>query len=183
MKCITLVGIVALLFSIVAYADSTLTVLGGKAVSNSIVDEKSPAWSIEQETPIKYGTWLFGYLNEGHKQSGGCVTNPETNTTSGCYGGDKRDGIYAQYKMLYQLTHAVETFVSVGPYFTATTITQDDGIHYRDSYSMAGLATAGVKVALNTNWSATARWNHVIFARDYKDADVFMFGVGYHPNW
>ena len=169
MKYKTLVSVVAIFLSVNVYADPTISVSGGRAVSNSISDEHSTAWEVEQETPTKYGTWLFGYLNEGHQ--------------SNSYGGDKRDGIYAQYEVPYRLTHTIHTSFAVGPYFTATTITDPDGIHYRDSYSTALLGTVGIKYSLNEKWSALFKWNHVIFAPRNKDADVFLIGVGYTPDY
>lgn len=168
--------LLAVLFSTATLADdfftkpSTITVFGGKSVSNSISDQKSNAWGLEQETPTRLGgAALFGYLNEGHKLNQ--------------YGGDKRDGVYLQAKFPYQLTHSVQTFFAAGPYYTATTITDPDGVHYRDSYCLSFLATAGVKVNLTEKWSTQARWAHVIFAPNNKDADVFLIGVGYTPNW
>lgn len=163
--------VVALLFSINVYADpsdpgSTISVFVGQAVSNSVSDEKSRAWGIEQETRTRdTGTWLFGYLNEGHQL------------------GDKRDGIYAQLKIPHALTHRMETSIAVGPYYTATTITEPDGVHYRDSYCTSLLASASIKYALGEHWSTQFRWSHVMFAPENKDADVFVWAIGYYPVW
>ena len=165
----TLLVILALLFSMKAIAApesrSTISVCGGTTVSNSIKDEKSHAWCIEQETPTSRGTWLFGYLNEGHLH------------------GDKRDGIYALYKFPHNLTPRVETSVAAGPYYTATTVTEADGVEYRDVYCLSLLATAGVKVALDDNWSTQFRWSHAMFTRNNRhDTDVFAIHVGYKPK-
>lgn len=167
MKAILLV-LASLLVSFSAFADSgsTISVFSGRAVSNSISDEKSRAWGIEQETPTRFGIWQFGYLNEGHQH------------------GDKRDGIYALIKAPYMLTKKVETSAAAGPYYTATTITEKDGIHYRDAYHTSLLATAGIKYLLDSHWDAQFRWSHVMFTRQNKhDADVFLFAVGYTPSW
>lgn len=156
-----------LLFSSVANAesDSAISLFLGRAVSNSITDGKSRAWGVEQETPTRLGTWLFGYLNEGHQN------------------GDKRDGIYALIKAPYALTRRVETSIAVGPYYTATTITDPDGIRYRDEYCASLLASANVKYSLTDHWSTLFRWSHVMFAPHNKDADVFTVAIGYWPVW
>lgn len=157
--------VVSQLFSVNVYADGTVWLSAGVGVSNSVTDERSRAWSVEQETPTHLGTWLFGYLNEGHKK------------------GDKRDGIYALLKAPYVLTNKVETSIAVGPYYTATTITDPDGIHYRDAYCMSLIASAGVKYSLNDRWATQFKWSHVMFAPNNKDADVFIVAVGYRPDW
>ena len=141
----------------------TLYVFSGQAVSNSVTDEHSPAWNIEQETPTVHGVWNFGYLNEGHQLH------------------DKRDGIYALYKFPYQFAPRVETAFAIGPYFTATTVTDRDGINYQDHYSWAALAAASVKYKLDKHWSLQGKWDHVLYATRNKDADIFLVGIGYTP--
>lgn len=166
MKAFLLVLLLLISFNAFADSEATISVLGGTAVSNSVKDEKSRAWGVEQETPTRFGLWQFGYLNEGHQH------------------GDKRDGIYALMKAPYALTSRVETSVAAGPYYTATTITEVDGIHYRDAYHTSLLATAGIKYSLDSHWDAQFRWSHVMFTRQNKhDADVFVFAVGYRPPW
>lgn len=151
-----------LLFPSLAFAanGAEINVYGGKAISNSIADTSSRAWGIEQETPTSFGTWVFGYLNEGHQN------------------GDKRDGIYALPKFSYQLNEKLETSIAIGPYFTATTITEPDGVHYQDKYRFAGLGFAKVKYSLSESWAAFGAWGHVMYRRDNKDADVFVLGLG-----
>jgi hypothetical protein len=158
MKKIILLG--CLLAPTLAFAGgASLYVCGGRAVSNSVSDTKSNAWCVAQETPTSFGTWDFGYLNEGHQL------------------GDKRDGIYALPKFAYQLTKNVETSVAIGPYFTATTITEPDGVHYQDKYRWAALGFAKVKYSMNDSWSMFGEWGHVMYRRDNKDADLFLFGL------
>ena len=164
MKKIIVLG--CLLAPTLAFADgASLYVCGGKAVSNSVTNAKSNAWCIGQETPTKIGTIDFGYLNEGHQ------LDPIANVE------DKRDGVYALYKFAYQLTRSVETSVSLGPYFTSTTITESDGVHYQDKYRFAGLGFAKVKYDLGNSYSAFGEWGHVMYRRDNKDADIFTFGI------
>ncbi len=139
---------------------ATMTVYGGRAVSNSITDVHSNAWGVEQET----GAWNFGYLNEGHQR------------------GDKRDGIYAMRKFSYQFAKRITTSFAIGPYFTATTETASDGINYQDHYSWAALADASMRYRIDNNWSLTGRWAHVLYAARNKDADVFLIGFGYSPE-
>jgi hypothetical protein len=145
---------------------ATIYVLGGHTVSNSVSDEHSKAWGIEQSTPTKYGLWDFGYLNEGHMD------------------GDKRDGIYAMREFVYQFSPRIKTSFAIGPYFTATTLTQDDEVHYIDHYSWAVLAGASVKYRVDGHWSLMGRWNHVLYADQNKDSDIFLIGAGYTPmSW
>lgn len=166
MKAVLLAVLFLISFNAFADSASTISVLGGTAVSNSVQDEKSHAWGVEQETPTAhYGTWLLGYLNEGHQL------------------GDKRDGIYAQFKAPYQFASRVETSVSAGPYYTATTVTERDGIHYRDVYCLSLLASANVKYSLDEHWSTQFRWSHVMFTRENRhDADVFAVLLSYKPG-
>jgi len=147
--------VMCLLFSISAHADNgTFYVMGGDDVSNSVTDVKSKAWGVEEQTT----SYNFGYLNEGHQL------------------GDKRDGIYAMRRFSEQITQNVQTSFGIGPYFTATTVTQTDGIHYVDHYRWVALANATVTYTHN-EYSVMARWNHVLYAAS-KDSDVFMVGVG-----
>lgn len=138
-----------------------LTIFTGTSISNSVTDEHSTAWGVEQLTKTKYGLYEFGYLNEGHQ------------------GHDKRDGIYALYKFPNQLTERLETSFSIGPYFTSTTITEPNEIDYQDHYSWALLGNASVKYKIDSHWSLQARWGHVIYAVRNKDADLFLLGAGY----
>lgn len=143
--------------------EATFYVFNGQSVSNSITDAHSLAWGLEQETPTRIGVWDFGYVNEGHK------------------GQDKRDGIYAMYQFPYKFTPSLTTSFAIGPYFTATTITDPDGVHYQDHYSWAGLAAASAEYSLTKHWRLQGRWAHVIYDQKNKDADLFLIGVGYTP--
>ena len=156
---------ILLAWGIPAHAASRIEFLGGVSVSNSISDQHALGWSIEQQTPTQFGTWNFGYLNEGHM---------------GKYG-DKRDGIYAMRKFSYPFTENIQTSFAIGPYFTSTTITQPDGIHYRDTYRWDLLAGATVRYRLTDNLGLMARWNHVIFAAS-KDSDIFLIGFSVRGN-
>lgn len=158
--------IVIVVSSATAYEFETATLYAfrGVSVSNSVTDQKSGAWSLEQKTPTRYGTWLFGYLNEGSKES------------------DKRDGIYALRNFNYQFSPSFETSFATGPYFTATTITEQNKLNYQDHYSWAGLAEASANYALNKQLSLQVRWGHVIYAEQNKDADLFLFGIGFIPT-
>lgn len=171
MKRLALIGTIALaaILSTPAFARDGISVLAGRAVSNSITDQKSTAWNVEQETPTRYGTWLFGYLNEGHQLNQ--------------FGGNKRDGIYAQYQMSYELSPHIKTSFDLGPYFTANTITEPDGIHYHDAYGTALLATAEVEVKLAEKVDFVTKWDHALYTPQHKDADIFLFGFEYHPTW
>ena len=141
-------------------APASLYVFGGEAVSNSISDLKSRSWGVEQQTD----KWSLGYVNEGHQN------------------GDKRDGIYAQLRFPYQFSKDVVTAFSLGPYFTATTITEPDGIHYQDHYSWAAIASASVTYAVTERVSTQLRWSHVLYADQNKDADIFLIGTGFTPK-
>jgi hypothetical protein len=159
-----ILGVVLLFFSLTAVAeDATIFISVGTSVSNSVKDTKSNAWGVEQETPTSWGIWKFGYLNEGHKH------------------GDKRDGIYGLYKIPYRFTEKIETSFSIGPYFTATTVTAPDGIHYRDAYCWSALPRAEVKYNITENYKIAASWSHVLYARNNQDADVFLISIGYTP--
>jgi len=169
MKKIIVVGAslgLGLMFATAVFAADvpTLTVFGGRAVSNSVSDLKSNAWGVEQETPTKLGMWDFGYVNEGHQN------------------GDKRDGICAMKAFDYQFAPKVQTSFAVGPYFTATTITAADGNHYQDHYRWAALASARVKYNVTEHWSVTGNRSHVLYRAGNKDADLFLIGVGYSPS-
>lgn len=143
-----------------ATADS-LMIYGGKAVSNSITDQKAAAWGIEQVTNTKLGKWQFGYVNEGH------------------IGWDKRDGIYALPRWSSHLTNNLITSFGIGPYLSATTVTQPDGIHYIDHYRWDVLGTATVDYSLTTNYYISARWGHTMYTSS-KDTDLFLLGIGYN---
>lgn len=156
--------LVLLFLSPSAFAtEPTLTYFSGRAVTNSINDESAEAFSVEQETPIAKTTWLFGYLNEGHKDN------------------DKRDGLYAAYKLPYQFTKKFETSFALGPYFTANTLIKGDN-QYEQKYYFVGLTVASLKYQLTDNWSVQGRWSHVIFSPANRDADVFLFGIGFSPS-
>lgn len=166
----SLMLVASLLFTSGAYAavdDATLWVMGGTAVSNSVTDVKSRAWGVYQETPTNYGRWDLGYLNEGHQ------------------GLDKRDGIFAMYDAQFKLNSKVRTSFAFGPYFTATTVTEPDGVNYHDAYRTDLLAKASIKYSLAAHWALEAGWWHVLYsANDLKnhargDADVFTGAVGY----
>jgi len=151
-----------LLYAQEATAD-TLMVYGGKAISNSITDQKAAAWGIEQVTKTKYGTWNLGYINEGHIKW------------------DKRDGIYALPRWSADLTDHLKTSFGIGPYLSATTITQPDGIHYIDHYRWDILGTATVDYTFSKQYVVSARWGHTMYTGS-KDTDLFLFGVGYRFN-
>ena len=182
--------IVALMVSASAFA-STISIFGGKSISNSLSDEKSNAWGVEQEVIFSKGrVWQFGYLNEGHK--------PST--------GDKRDGLYAMYKLPYNLTERLVTSFSAGPYFTATTIgdqstsvstlncdcsfngstttTINNQGAYHDSYHLSLLTSVATRYYVTPLVDVELRWNHVMFtkgslSRPNTDADVFLAAIGY----
>jgi hypothetical protein len=184
-----LVAAMLLVISVGASA-ATVSVLGGKSVSNSISDEKSNAWNIEQEVTFDKGrVWQFGYLNEGHK-----------------FSGDKRDGIYAMYKLPYYLTDRLVTSISAGPYFTATTVsTQTTSTQtvsntgcdgpcspaytttttinnvgaYYDHYRLDLMASAAARYYVTPLTDVEVRWNHIMFTGSHKDTDVFLVGIGY----
>lgn len=153
---------VCLIVSSTAFAgEAEIYVCGGRAISNSVADLKSNSWCLGQITPTKFGTWNFGYLNEGHQN------------------GDKRDGVFALPQFSYNLTKNLETSIAIGPYFTATTITEPDGIHYQDKYRWAGLGFAKIRYQLTEHVSIAGEWGHVMYRRDNKDADVFEAVAGY----
>lgn len=157
--------LVCLLVPTLAFArGAELYICAGKAVSNSVTDLKSNAWCLGQITPTGFGTWDFGYINEGHQN------------------GDKRDGIYALPKFSYQLTQDVETSVEIGPYFTATTITDPDGIHYQDKYRWAAIGFAKVKYDMTKDWSVFGQWGHVMYRHNNTDSDLFLFGANREFN-
>lgn len=198
MKLIALLGCLLLSTSVYATTNSnnniisksvegsTMIVYGGVAVSNSISDEKSKAWGVEQEIVTDSGYhWQFGYMNEGHKISG-----------------DKRDGIYSMIKLPYHLESGLITSFSVGPYLTATTVsdqtfssvtttgpggtttvtTESNVGKYHDSYGLVVLAAADITYDFNREIGVGFDWRHVMFTKGSKDADVFLIGVRYTFN-
>jgi len=169
-------AVLVLFFMVSVSANATtLSILGGQAVSNSLSDEKSNAWGVEQEMNFKHNTWQFGYMNEGHKSNG-----------------QKRDGIYAMYKLASPLTSKLTTSISAGPYFTATTV--NDQVYaldttdehsliinpgaYHDSYGLALLASAEAKYQVSALYDVGARWEHVMLTQHSLDADVFFVEFG-----
>lgn len=148
-------------------SDAELYACGGKTQSNSISGVTSNAWCLGQITPTRFGTWNFGYVNEGQQY--------DMSVTPAIP--DKRDGIYALPQFSYQLTENVETSIALGPYFTSTTITQPDGVHYQDKYRWAGLGFAKVKYNISDSWAIFGQWGHVMYRRDGKDSDLFLFGI------
>ncbi len=156
---IALVGLFAT--SALAADGATVTLYGGVSVANSISDSKSVSRSIEQSVPTKFGSLDLGYLNEGH------IDNY------------KRDGIYVMPEFAYHLTPKLATSFALGPYFTSTTIIDPNGVTYQDHYSVAALSAVSARYFITDSVSMTARWGHVFYARDNRDTDVFMLGVGY----
>ena len=157
--CSAIVFVVLMIAENLAQADS-LVIYGGRSVSNSITDQKANAWSIEQITSTKLGKWDFGYLNEGHM------------------GWDKRDGIYALPRFTALLTPNLSTTFGIGPYFTATTVTDPNGINYYDHYRWSILGTATMDYQVTKNYFVSIRWGHVMYTQN-KDSDLFLFGLGY----
>jgi len=157
---LAIVFVVLMIAGNLAQADS-LVIYGGRSVSNSITDTKATSWAVEQVTDTKLGKWEFGYLNEGH------------------LGWDKRDGIYALPRFTALLTPNLSTTFGIGPYFSATTVTQPDGVHYYDHYRWDVLGTATIDYSLTTNYYISARWGHTMFTHN-KDSDLFLFGLGYN---
>jgi hypothetical protein len=143
-------------------ADSPLMFSGGVGVSNSLQDEHSHAWGVWQD--VDHGSWTarFGYLNEGHRK------------------GDKRDGIFAQGVWLHRLTPALASEFSIGPYYTATTVSTG-AFTYKDEYRFALLGGFALRLDLTPHWLTSVGWQHVMFTKDSKDADVFLIGLGWRP--
>lgn len=159
----TLALATALAFTTPAHAadGATVTLYGGASVANSISDSKSVSRGIEQSVPTTFGSLDLGYLNEGH------IDNY------------KRDGIYIMPEFVYHLTPKLSTSFALGPYFTSTTIINPNGVTYQDHYSVAALSALNARYFVTDSVSVTARWGHVFYARDNRDTDVFMVGVGY----
>jgi len=189
-KIIVTILAVLSLFSADAFAENATLYVGiGRAVSNSVSDQKSNAWMINLKQPTSYGTFDFGYLNEGH-QSSSCVAavvQEGPGIPTSCFG-DKRDGIFALYEFENQLSKNVGVSFGLGPYFTATTVTEANGVDYHDAYRTDLLAKASFTYSVSKVIDAQASWMHVLYsANDFLingkpsrgDADVFLLAVGY----
>ncbi len=162
-------------------------VLGGRAVSNSVSDTRSDSWGVMLDIPTQsYCSDLrLGFINEGHKyrQIRTPVTVPATSTQGAVTGfvdstfSDKRDGLVAQCVWSRKLTQNFAVEAAIGPYFSSTT--ESTGIEtYRNVYRWNLLPSLGLRYEFGQKWSASFLWQHVL-ARQNKNADVFLLGVGY----
>ena len=146
----------------------TITLFKGDADLNagSTVKTYSPAFQVEQETPVKSFIFDLGYLNEGSLH------------------GRKRDGFYGMVKLPYQFMPKLETSLAVGPYLNATTVEANNGTDYHYCYGLSILTALSVKYQATHEISLQARYQHAVFATDGHDTDQIMLGVGYTPvSW
>lgn len=177
-----MIALIAMLLATGAEAGEGATLWGfnGTAILNSVSDSKSNAWGIYQETPTKYGIWDLGYLNEGDQQT--CVAQ----TLKVCFG-DKRDGMFALYEIPWKLSKNLQTSFALGPYFSATTVTEPNGIDYHDAYRTDLLTKASVTYVFNDRWKTSLDWWRVMYStNDFVqdgmpargDSDVFSISIG-----
>jgi len=149
------------LIPFVSHAGTSLGILGGEHISNSVHDEKATAWAIQQtiySTPVDY---VMGYLNEGHEIS------------------HKRDGIYISVVIPHSLSGKVNSFFSVGPYVWNSTNVAANKTDYTDQHGVGVIFGLGLKSTPAQGWGWEVDWSRILTFKN-ADADVFLVGVNYN---
>lgn len=156
----------------VARADDTLWLSAGRSVTNSSYPLlKSKSWGVAQDLTWKDWHYRLGYLNEGHKDDAFTL--------------GKRDGIYAQWVGTHWLTPKLATELSLGPYISATTVSNHGERGYTDEYKLNALAGAGLKYRLTSTVSLMGSWQRALWTKiqgRYADTDIFSLWIGYRPK-
>jgi len=171
---IAYIGIIifGLAFCTQSKADDTLWLSAGRSVTNSSYPLlKSKSWGVAQDLTWHDWHYRLGYLNEGHK---------EDEFTLG-----KRDGIYAQWLGTHWLTPKLATELSVGPYISATTVSNPGQKGYADEYRLNALIGVGVKYRLSPTVKVMGMWQRALWTKiegRYADTDIFSLWIGYSPR-